>query len=208
MSPRFLPMIALITLAATGVLYSGLTPKADSAVPQQARSLKDRVWNNEPIRITTATGKGGRSIRIGQSQQADDDWLRDLTVSIKNISDKNILFVELELHFPRPNPAPDVPTTAYSMIFGTPPKLVGESSPVLMPNKQWQASLSAEDYTSLGELLAQTGYSPSIKEVEVITREVLFADKTKWATGRIQSLNDLSRNGQSSASLVGQKKNK
>lgn len=101
------------------------------------------------------------------------------------MSKKNILFVELELHFLRPAGSSDETVTAFPIVFGTPPGLIAETpSPVMLPpNESWHVSLSDQEYDKIGELLSGTGYPKSIKEVEIITRQVLFADKTKWSEG-------------------------
>lgn len=206
MSARLLPVIGLIALATTSVLFSDLTPHVKTATQQQARKLKDNRWKSEPIKITSVTGKDGRRILLGKIQDDDDDWLRDLTISIKNTSNKNILFVELNLYFPRPEGSTDVAITGYPIMFGTPPRLIAESSSVLAPNEKWQASLSAHDYASIRQMLSETGYPASIKEAEIVTGDVLFADRTKWSAGQVDAVGGLSRAAQTQAILEAKKK--
>jgi hypothetical protein len=187
MFARFFLTMGVVAVGITIVLMSDLAPQVNTAGQQQDRMLKDRVWQNEPIKVIAVTGKGGRTIALGRIYLAGDDWLRDLGVSIKNISKKNILFVELELHFLRPKSSPDETITAFPIVFGTPPALIDKSAPVLAPNETWQVSLSDQDYASIRELLANTNYPTSIKEVEIVTREVVFGDQTKWSAGRMQN---------------------
>ena len=185
MSLRFFLMIGFVVIGTTGLLLSDLSPNVRTAGQQKARKLRLKTWDNEPIKVVAVRGKDGRTISIDREQLAEDDWLRNLTISIKNTSNKNILFVELELHFTRPRESSDEATVVFPLIFGTPPMLVGEGSPVLPPQETWQTILSAEQYAALVELLTTTGYPTSIKDVEIITREVVFADKTKWSADRI-----------------------
>jgi hypothetical protein len=179
-------IILVIAIGITSILFGNLTPQIQTAGQQQTRTLKSRVWDREPVKIVAVTSKSGWAIPLGKGHLADDDWLRGLTIGIKNMTKKDILFVELELHFLRPEGSSDETITAFPIVFGTPPGLIAQTpSPILLPpNENWHVSLSDQEYAKIGELLANTGYPKSIKEVEIITREVVFADKTKWSEGQ------------------------
>ena len=43
---------------------------------------------------------GGKSITIGEPFSADEDWLRDLTFRVKNISDKELMGIQITLILP------------------------------------------------------------------------------------------------------------
>ena len=183
MYPRTFPIILVIATGMTG-FFGNLTPPVQMG-QQQIRKLKTRKWDKEPIKIAAVTNKHGRNIPLESGQLDDDDWLRGLTITIKNISKKDILFAELELHFLRPEGSPDDTVTAFPLVLGTPPGLVKQTpSPVLLPpGKNWYVSLSDQDYAKICQLLADTGYVASITDVEIVTREVVFADQTKWSEG-------------------------
>lgn len=188
MSTRTLLISLMTAIGMTSILFGNLTPQIHTAGQEQTRTLKTRVWEREPVKVVAVSNKSGRAIPVGKGHLADDDWLRGLTISIKNMSKKNILFVELELHFLRPEGSSDDTVTAFPIAFGTPPGLIAQTpSPVMLPpNENWHISLSDQEYAKIGELLADTGYPKSIKEVEIITREVVFADKTKWSEGEMR----------------------
>ena len=182
---RTLLVILVIAIGMTSILFGNLTQRIHTAGQQQTRTLKTREWDKEPIKIMAVTNKIGRAIPLGKAHLDDDDWLRGLTIRVKNMSKKDILFVELELHFLRPEGSSDT-ITAFPVILGTPLGLMAQTpSPVMLPpDENWHVSLSDEDYAKISQLLSNTGYPTSIKEVEIITREVVFADKTRWSEGR------------------------
>jgi hypothetical protein len=186
MSVRLLLITGLVVTGTTGVLFSDLSLHVRTAGQQKARKLSLKTWANEPIKVVAVKGKDGRAISMDSEQLAEDDWLRDLTISIKNMSNKNVLFVELELHFTRPLGSSDEAIAVFPVIFGTPPMLAKEGSPILPSQENWQATLSSQQYAALAELLVTTGYPTSVKNLEIITREVVFADKTKWIAGRMR----------------------
>ena len=43
---------------------------------------------------------GGKSIAIGEPFAADEDWLRDLTFRVKNVSDKDLMGIQITLILP------------------------------------------------------------------------------------------------------------
>jgi hypothetical protein len=43
---------------------------------------------------------GGKSIAIGEPFSADEDWLRDLTFRVKNVSDKELMGIQITLILP------------------------------------------------------------------------------------------------------------
>jgi len=43
---------------------------------------------------------GGKSITIGEPFSADEDWLRDLTFRVKNVSDKELMGIQITLILP------------------------------------------------------------------------------------------------------------
>jgi ubiquitin C-terminal hydrolase len=59
---------------------------------------------NEPILITNIRVHD-RSVAFGEKFDAAEDWLRHLSMSVKNQSDKVILFASIQLQFPEPSPS-------------------------------------------------------------------------------------------------------
>ena len=56
---------------------------------------------------------GGKSITIGQSFAADDEWLKNLTVRVKNVSDLNISSVQMDLFLPEIMPGGPLVTLGF-----------------------------------------------------------------------------------------------
>lgn len=64
-----------------------------SAGQKQERTLKHKKWNSEPIRIMGVKAKG-HDIPLDEKIFDADDWFQGLTIKVKNISNKAIVFVE------------------------------------------------------------------------------------------------------------------
>src|SRR5207253_931387 len=66
------------------------------AQQDQERFLEKYVHRNEPLRIKAIKGKKG-TINISKKFLDDDDWLKSLSFSLENISDKNIKHAVIDI---------------------------------------------------------------------------------------------------------------
>jgi len=158
-----------------------MVPSVMTAGQKKERRLKARPWRDEPIKVISAQANGEKIV-LGEPTLAEDNWLHNLIITIQNTSKKDIVFVEEELHFLRPEGSPES-VIAFPIIFGTPPAKVNQNSPNLAPGETWQSSLSENDYLTLQDVLSKSGYATGTLEVEIITTEVLFRDKKQWSAG-------------------------
>lgn len=178
---RFLPLVIILMFTGASMLAFGVTTQ------KQERTIKKYSWRNEPIKIDKLKVKG-KHVGLGQNFLEDDDWLNGLTVSVKNVSGKTIVYIEMVLEFSRPEgPAQGIPTIN-RLMYGQYPLLPGETDP---PNSESPVTpgetvdIVLSDYDSLQEVLRQTNYPPSIKQVEVSVDSVIFNDGTKWYKDKI-----------------------
>jgi hypothetical protein len=147
--------------------------------------LKKLSWKDEPVRIAKLKVRG-RPVWFSQKFAEGDDWLNGLSITVKNVSDKPINFVELELVFPRPEGSPE-PESVNRMLYGEYPAAPGEeqvrhpNEPPILPGKT--ADLVLSDYDGLQEFLRQTNYPAGIREVQVGLGDIVFGDGTKWGAG-------------------------
>src|SRR5437667_5664853 len=76
---------------------------ASTAVQQpRERAIKRLpIERDEPLGITSVKVYG-QAVSSGKAFVGDDEWMRNLVISVKNKSDKRILFVNIELFFTRP----------------------------------------------------------------------------------------------------------
>ncbi len=176
--------ISMMLLLAAVVL-----PASVFAQQAQDRIIKKHSWNNEPIKITKVKVEGV-SIEFGEKIQAKDDWLRGLTVSVTNTSDKAVCFINIALDFPRTKS--QEPQTRECLIWGCTKDLPNavESSKKIEPFKPGESIdivLTDELYKGTQEFLRQTNYPESIDLVEIVVDEVGFEGEkdTLWISGQM-----------------------
>src|SRR5882724_10604953 len=127
---------------------------AVAAQPQQVpRTLEKVPRKNEPVEITEIK-VGNNAISLGQSFLANSDWVSDLTFKVRNISAKDIAWVELQLQFPevRFNKAIFVQPIRYGQVPDLPEDSRQDEPPVA-PNETVQMQLDSDSYGGLKRIV-------------------------------------------------------
>ena len=96
----------LRTLALGAALFSLLSAAHGPTFAQQLRDRElrpafDFTKIEAPVEIISVK-LNGKEVRPGEKVKGDDDWLRGLTFTLKNISPQPVAYVEVALQFPRP----------------------------------------------------------------------------------------------------------
>lgn len=186
-SPRLVPILLLVCTAALGFVI----PKFSFGVGQgkkEDRMITKYTWRNEPLEISGIKVKG-KLTKLGLKSMEDDDWLKGLIVTVKNTSNKTIVYIELNLEFPSSERSDAEPPSVDHLMYGDYPQPPGEEvtrhldQPPLPPGEK--ANLTLTDYDGLRDFLLQTKKQTSVKELEISINDVVFDDGTKWNGGQI-----------------------
>jgi hypothetical protein len=190
-----LKMFSLL-LAALALAAASIHPSRIHAFPQQAheRVIKKMSWPDEPVKISKLKIKG-KNVSIGQKLFEEDDWLKTITLGVKNTSDKSISHIKIDLEFPRPENEPfaKAPTFLYPLQYGYSPLFEAYLSPaeqryappLIKPGEAVDLTLTDAEYAQLQRILKEENYSVSIKQVKIIIRDVAFDDGTIWHVGTL-----------------------
>lgn len=181
---------------ASGVALIALV--ACTSYPSPAQQATERlikrlpIEQNEPIAITDIR-VNDRSVSFGKKFSADDEWMRSLTVSVKNKSDKLILFAAIRLQFPRATDSRD-PISIYDISYGNAGlptrRPTAEERLVGIPSGETVVmQLSVQQAVDLKTFLTGTQYPASIETVDLSLSHIIFADDTMWYAGS-QALRD------------------
>jgi len=155
----------------------------------QERILKKGPFPNEPLNVVSIKVRG-KPVESDKKFVEEDDWLKGLTIKLKNVSNKPIIFIEISLRFPATEERPDGPEPSYvrTLRYGREPSpdaltLPDQPKPV-MPNDTVEINLTDEDHETINAALVQLGYQRS-KYVKMLLRTVIFDDDTMWRAGEI-----------------------
>lgn len=170
-------LITISILIATCLLITSFAQESE-------RTVKRKTWDNEPLQIQ-AVKINEIKVDFNQVFLANNDWFSGLTVSVKNISNKNIVFINLAVDFPSQDgstePARD------HLLYGQVPLAPGEidnepppaNQPPLPPEAT--ATLILDSYSNTRSFLSESGQPESIKETQVEIYEVIYDDGTRWS---------------------------
>lgn len=154
--------------------------------------LRDRViqkyppLSGEPVEVTSVQIKG-QPVGFDHSFRADGNWIEGLTVEVKNVSSKDIIYVRVTLDFPLNTSSRSV--YAVPLEYGSQPIGQKASSPPVTPLKPGDTTtLSARSGTAehLKRTLQEKGTDEArqINRAKFFVERVFFDENTGWSMGR------------------------
>ena len=148
----------------------------------QERLIDKMSWRTEPIKILKLETKG-KQIELGKKFIEDDDWLKGLTITVKNVSDKAIARIELHLEFLRPEGTPeDISTYVASMGYGRDPADEGaEPLKLVQPGEIVDVKLLEINLPFIRSDLKTLGYPDKITRVQLRVEYITFVDGSMWS---------------------------
>jgi hypothetical protein len=176
------------TVKACGLLISLLVILSTPAATQEKfRKIQERpLYKNSPIVVLDRT-LGGQSFRVNESVLGEKDWLRNIDLTVKNISRKNIIYFNIDLRILKRGKMPaaiafPIEFRASSPVEIKPGFSNSPGHPLLKPGEVVRVKISATDYsrwiTELKKYEAE-----EISEVILDIRTVYFDDGTGWYVG-------------------------
>lgn len=149
------------------------------------RMVRKLSWPKEPVKIKSIKSKD-KTIELGKKFSADDDWLKDLMVSVDNTSGKTILFIGIDLLFVRNDNSPE-PPWSFTLAYGRrklPNEPVRPDAPKpLLSGENITISLYDGAYEQIIRRLHELNYDDGIKHIKLIVNDIYFADGTRWYAG-------------------------
>ena len=170
---QFLASLSLC-MAATAILF------AQSA----ERTVKLAKAQNEPLEVIKLAA-AGQEVRFDQAFDAEnDDWFRDLRVTVKNVSAQPIDAIDIELIFHGSEAAS--PPSMEHLFYGCNLALGKSKSskcaqPPVAPGSA--ITLLLKDYKSTRGYLTRTGKPQRINDFQLRIGEVIFADGSMFYLG-------------------------
>lgn len=144
------------------------------------------VEKNEPVAITELK-LNNRSVSFDKKFVADDEWLRGLVISVKNQSNKVILFASIQLQFPPPSGSPGtmaVDDISYgSRRLETELPTPEDIRTGIAPGKTVEMMLSAQQFADINRFLGATGHTHGGDRLHIRVDKIIFQDDLMWSRG-------------------------
>jgi hypothetical protein len=155
------------------------------------RVLKPMAVGDSPVDIV---GIKVKSTVVEPSHKfiAEDDWLNGLTFTIRNVSDKPISYLDIELYFPAPSGS-QVDGALHQLRYGWEPihpnnSDAGNKTKSIMPGDTLDLTLSETEVQGVVSiLLSHAGISTNVESVTYCIGKVFFEgdEDTMWSRGRL-----------------------
>lgn len=167
-------------------LFSGflLCSVVSFANAQEKRRIINDIYlpKDAPVQIIGRELNGrtfeDRKLDNRSSGQADSDWIKHLTFDVKNVSRKNISYVEITLMVPQHKQMPG-PVLFYVM-FGS--RDGTGINGLISPGEAAKIKVSDSEYSTWEKKLKNWGVD-DFDNVLLQLRAVYFDDGTGWSTG-------------------------
>jgi hypothetical protein len=170
------------------LLYISL-PLAKNTTQEQKRVIeKWPSYSGEPVNITTVKNYRG-IVEVGKKFSDNDNWFEELTISVENVSGKDITYIGIGLMYVRPeSQATELPLGDTINYGDRVAALKGSALPIKFKSSSGVAviniKMTAQQYSSTRALLQKVGYPANIKELKIYIEEVLFSDGSAWSAGK------------------------
>ena len=177
-------------IVALTLLIAAMFFVASVNLQSQKESLVVEVLSffNEPIKIDSLK-IGNLAVQSGEKFVATEDWLKELSVNIKNSFGKTVTYIDVGVFVGRPKGQEEVPMFHYSILRGSKINalkwinsgLEFKSSDSIESNLN--IAISDKEYKEIQESLNQLNYPSKIEKLQIQIEEVVFEDGTMWSSG-------------------------
>lgn len=189
-SQNYLPksrrvMLLYATLSFLTFCFWASTHSSNS---QDADKLVEKKgWHNAPVKIALVKSKIGE-LATDKKISAGDDWLKGLTIRVRNDSDKPVNFVSLDIQFRWPEAQSRELDLVAPIEYGRNPFVPSEEefvpeAELIFPGQTRDIPLTDRGYDELRSILDNLKFPASIKGVILRVRTVGFSDGTAWDSG-------------------------
>lgn len=161
---------------------------ANAAQPPKERQIaRLPIEKNEPLAIT-GMKVIGEPVAFGRPFIAEDDWIRTLVISVKNTSNKRILFLNFDLLFRYPTGSKESLAMFHLLSYGNSAlqrrlPLADEQRVGLAPGESTAVQLSDKKFSDFQKFIAELRVPDSIEKVDLKIGRVIFDDDSMWSGG-------------------------
>lgn len=161
---------------------------------QEGDALLEKATDfNPPVKITLVKSRIG-IIEPDKKLTADEDWVKGLTVTVRNDSKKPLTHVSLHVRFRRPQEQKNAVDFVESLNYGESPiptadgQTLYNSAQAIMPGESVELKLSDEDFSAVKTALRESNYPVNIKRIKISVALLGFDDGTIWMAGKMYRL--------------------
>ncbi|MGZ8846694.1 MAG: hypothetical protein ACXW3C_09550 [Pyrinomonadaceae bacterium] len=179
-----LAAISILVLGGAATLVNDSLHAVRAFQEPKLRVLKRLPFaTSEPLVITDVKVKG-QGVLFDQNFAADDDWIKTLVISVKNRSDKRILYFSTDLFLP-PVPGSKTQASVFNLSYGNHALLWDHAASAaerlvgLSPGESAELGFSGRQLENFQKFFDAVG-RPNLEKVDLQFSRIIFEDDTMW----------------------------
>lgn len=176
--------ISILLLAGTAILINDSLRAVHAFQEQRLRVLKRLPFSpSEPLVITDVK-VNGQDVLFDQNFAAGDDWIKTLVISVKNRSDKRMLYFSIDLFLPAV-PGSQTQASVFKLSYGN-HALLWDHAPTAAERLVGLAAGERVEISMTGRQLANFEKffdaisRPNLDTVSLQFSSIIFEDDTMW----------------------------
>jgi hypothetical protein len=183
---RFLVLCVMVMCALSVTVYLQTQGKE--------RVLKKPKSFNPPVEIVNFKSKIGEIKSDKKFITEDEDWLKGLTIKIRNNSKKPITFISYQLRIPNSNK--NLPSFVFFLTYGINPifnkqgKFFYKRANSIVPHGNIDIEIGDENYHNIRKSLREKYNIASINQATIVCDLIEFEDETLWLGGKYYRLDE------------------
>jgi hypothetical protein len=149
---------------------------------QNGKVFKQRDVNaKDPVKIVSLAA-ANKPLKLDESFDGGDDWLRGTQLRLRNVANKEIIYLELQFNFPETKSSGN--EMSYRAELGNMPGARITNAPlVFKPGEEISFSFRDEEYQNLVKFVGTRTKIANLNKADLKIGFVVFADSTAWGTG-------------------------
>ncbi|MGA9995104.1 MAG: hypothetical protein WBP93_06810 [Pyrinomonadaceae bacterium] len=177
-----LVFVCLLILGVSAFTYKDRFKQENSQA--QDKVVEHVSVPNQPVQILN-TNLLGKSFKLGEKIDGDDDWLKSLSLKVKNVSNKPITYIGMYYTFPETKASGNM--MVFPVRYGQNKRIaiVTDEPKLLMPGDAVDMALSAAQYAKLKSFIERRHQLINIHKIKVELVEIHFEDGTVWNGGNL-----------------------
>ena len=138
---------------------------------------------SNPIKIVEITS-ADKQVNLERPFENGDNWLEDFKIKLKNVSDKTVVYVNIQFHFPEVSARGD--ELSFRTELGNLPGVASNAAQMaLKPNQEKNFLLNKTEYQALARFVKDRRRSSEMNRVDIQIGLVVFSDSSGYLNGRI-----------------------
>lgn len=176
-------IIAVVLGGCVAASVAGWSLSAQLTQGQGRKKTIEKAFTRNDVVEFSQIRVAQKLVEPGKPFDEDDEWLNKVSVRVRNISNKPIVYLSVNFDFPETKSTGSQMT--YPVSFGQQPgsRFPQKKDPLfMMPGDSFEISL-LPDYAKMKSFVERRHQISQIKKAELRVHFVIFADRTGWAAG-------------------------